>query len=125
MEAALADAAALVEPLRATFGGADRLVGVAGTVTTLACVDAGLQAYDAEVIHLRALSLESVDRLLGLLAGMTTAQRAALACVQSGRAPVIVAGALVVKAVMQALDYSEMVVSERDILDGLALAAAC
>jgi exopolyphosphatase/guanosine-5'-triphosphate,3'-diphosphate pyrophosphatase len=125
MDAALAEAAALVEPLRATFGGADRLVGVAGTVTTLACVDAGLEAYDAEVIHLRALSLESVDRLVGILAGMTTSQRAALACVQAGRAPVIVAGALIVKAAMQALGYTEMIISERDILDGLALAAAC
>jgi exopolyphosphatase/guanosine-5'-triphosphate,3'-diphosphate pyrophosphatase len=125
MEAALAEAATLVEPLRATFGGADQLVGVAGTVTTLACVDAGLKAYDADIIHLRALTLESVDRLIGLLAGMTTSHRATLVCVQSGRAPVIVAGALIVKAAMRALGYTEMIISERDILDGLALAAAC
>ncbi len=105
MNAALAEAAALLEPLRGAFAGADRLVGVAGTVTTLACVDAGLMAYDAEVIHLRPLSLESVDRLIGFLAGMTTSQRAALPCVQAGRAPVIVAGALIVKAAMQALGY--------------------
>jgi exopolyphosphatase/guanosine-5'-triphosphate,3'-diphosphate pyrophosphatase len=125
MNAALAEATALLEPLCGAYAGADRLVGVAGTVTTLACVDAGLTAYDAEVIHLRPLSLESVDRLIGFLAGMTTSQRAALPCVQSGRAPVIVAGALIVKAAMQALGYEEMTISERDILDGLALAAAC
>ncbi len=102
-----------------------RLVGVAGTVTTLACLDAGLQAYDPEVIHLRLLSLQAVDRLIGLLAAMTTAERASLPCVQAGRAPVIVAGALIAKAAMQALGYPEMTVSERDILDGLVLAAAC
>jgi exopolyphosphatase / guanosine-5'-triphosphate,3'-diphosphate pyrophosphatase len=125
MNAALAEAAAQLEPACGAFAGTDRLVGVAGTVTTLACVDAGLTAYDAEVIHLRPLSLESIDRLIGFLAGMTTSQRAALPCVQSGRAPVIVAGALIVKAAMQALGYEEMTISERDILDGLALAAAC
>jgi exopolyphosphatase/guanosine-5'-triphosphate,3'-diphosphate pyrophosphatase len=125
MNAALAEATALLEPLCGAYAGAERLVGVAGTVTTLACVDAGLTAYDAEVIHLRPLSLGSVDRLIGFLAGMTTSQRAALPCVQSGRAPVIVAGALIVKAAMQALGYDEMIISERDILDGLALAAAC
>jgi exopolyphosphatase / guanosine-5'-triphosphate,3'-diphosphate pyrophosphatase len=122
------EARALIEPFRARFGAgtaAARLVGVAGTVTTLACLDAGLQAYDAEVIHLRTLSLDSVERLITRLAGMTTAERAALPCVQAGRAPVIVAGALVVRAAMQALGYDEMTISERDILDGLALAAPC
>ena len=102
-----------------------RLVGVAGTVTTLACLDAGLQAYDSEVIHLRTLSLESVDRLVARLAGMTIAERAALPCVQAGRAPVIVGGAVIVKAAMEALGYDEMTVSERDLLDGLVLAAPC
>jgi exopolyphosphatase/guanosine-5'-triphosphate,3'-diphosphate pyrophosphatase len=129
IDAAGAEALALMEPLRPRFGagaaGTARLVGVAGTVTTLACLDAGLQAYDAEVIHLRALSLDSVEKLIGRLAGMTTTERASLPCVQAGRAPVIVAGALVVRAAMQALGYGEMTISERDILDGLALAVPC
>ncbi len=134
LEAVFGDATSLLAALEARFGpaasigsfpGASRLVGVAGTVTTLACLDAGLSAYDAEVIHLRTLTLDSLDRLVSFLAGMTTSQRAALPCVQTGRAPVIVAGALIVKAAMQALGFTELTVSERDILDGLALSAAC
>ena len=144
MDRVLDEARALVDPLRPKFGagpgalpggadrgghadrtGAARLVGVAGTVTTLACLEAGLQAYDAEVIHLRTLSLPAVKELAATLASMTTPERAALPCVQAGRAPVIVAGALIVQAVMETLGYEELTVSERDILDGLALAASC
>lgn len=55
---------------------------------------------------------------------MTTAERAAMPCVQPGRAEVIVAGAAVVLAAMEALGFQELTVSERDLLDGLALVAA-
>ncbi len=120
------EATAALEPLRPRFGaGVGRLAGVAGTVTTLACLDAGLQVYDSEAIHLRTLSLESVDRLVARLAGMTVAERAVLPCVQAGRAPVIVGGAVIVKAAMEALGYEELTVSERDLLDGLVLTAPC
>ena len=120
------ESASAIELLRPRFGaGTGRLVGVAGTVTTLACRDAGLQSYSSEAIHLRTLSLESVDRLVARLAGMTVAERAALPCVQAGRASVIVGGAVIVKAAMEALGYGELTVSERDLLDGLVLAAPC
>ena len=120
------EAASAIQLLRPRFGaGAGRLVGVAGTVTTLACLDAGLQSYSSEAIHLRTLSLESVDRLVARLAGMTVKERAALPCVQAGRAPVIVGGAVIVKAAMEALGYEGLTVSERDLLDGLVLAAPC
>ena len=126
LAAVYGEAASALESLRPRFGGGTaRLVGVAGTVTTLACLDAGLQSYSAEAIHLRTLSLESVDQLVVQLAGMTVAARAALPCVQAGRAPVIVGGAVIVKAAMVALGYEELTVSERDLLDGLVLAAPC
>ncbi len=98
-----------------------RLVGVAGTVTTLASLDAGLEEYDAELIHLRNLSVETVRELVERLSTLTTDERAALPCVQAGRAPVIVAGAVIVLAAMETLGYSELTVSERDLLDGVAL----
>ncbi len=120
------EAGSALELLRPRFGaGTRRLVGVAGTVTTLACLDAGLQSYASDAIHLRTLSLESVDGLITRLAEMTVAERAALPCVQAGRAPVIVGGAVIVKAAMEALGYKELTVSERDLLDGLVLAAPC
>jgi exopolyphosphatase/guanosine-5'-triphosphate,3'-diphosphate pyrophosphatase len=101
-----------------------RLVGVAGTVTTLACLDAGLEKYDAEFLHLRELSLEAVRHLTTELSVLTTAQRAALPCIQPGRAPVIVGGAVIVLAAMETLGYERLTVSERDLLDGLLLLGA-
>jgi len=109
----------------ATGGGGRRpLVGVAGTVTTLACLDAGLDEYDADLLHLRALSVEGVRALVEHLSSLTTAERAALPCVQAGRAPVIVGGAVIVLAAMETLGYDVLTVSERDLLDGLALYGA-
>ncbi len=102
-----------------------RLVGVAGTVTTLAALDAGLEVYDSEAIHLRTLSLKSVKELVARLSAMTTAERAALPCVQPGRAPVIVAGAVIVMAAMETLGYDMLTVSERDLLDGLVMDVTC
>ena len=101
-----------------------RLVGVAGTVTTLACLDAGLQEYDAEVLHLRTLTLEGVRTLVEHLGSLTVKERAALPCMQRGRAPVIVGGAVILLAAMETLGYEELTVSERDLLDGLVLRGA-
>jgi exopolyphosphatase/guanosine-5'-triphosphate,3'-diphosphate pyrophosphatase len=98
-----------------------QLVGVAGTITTLACLDAGLEKYDAEYLHLRTLSLEHVRELVARLSALTTAERAALPCLQAGRAPVIVGGAVIVQAAMETLGYDHLTVSERDLLDGLVM----
>lgn len=97
------------------------LVGVAGTVITLASLDAGLKLYDPEVIHRRKLSRESVGSLLEMLVGLSARERAALPCVQRGRAPVLPGGAVVLLAAMDTLGYEELVVSERDLLEGLVL----
>lgn len=128
------EAARLLAEARSRFGArADavdgsspsrRLVGVAGTVTTLAALAAGLAEYDADAIHLRTLSLEEVRGLVARLSSLTTEQRAALPCVQAGRAPVIVAGAAIVMTAMETLGYEELTVSERDLLDGLVMEGA-
>jgi exopolyphosphatase/guanosine-5'-triphosphate,3'-diphosphate pyrophosphatase len=101
------------------------LVGVAGTVTTLACLDAGLETYDRAAIHLRVLEGGSVRRLLDQLAGMTTRRRVELPCVQEGRAGVIVGGAAIVAAAIESLGFDQLTVSERDLLDGLIICGAC
>jgi exopolyphosphatase/guanosine-5'-triphosphate,3'-diphosphate pyrophosphatase len=122
VEAVAGEAAAAVAPLRDRFGPAGGpLVGVAGTVTTLACLDAGPQAYDPDVVHLWELDRDAVAGLLERLSRLTTAQRAGLPCIQAGRAPVIVAGAAIVRAVMESLGHTRLLVSERDLLDGLVL----
>jgi exopolyphosphatase/guanosine-5'-triphosphate,3'-diphosphate pyrophosphatase len=64
--------------------------------------------------------LESVQQLVARLSALTTEERAALPCVQAGRAQVIVGGAVIVWAAMEMLGYDRLTVSERDLLDGLA-----
>jgi len=118
-----AHALGLLSGCASVFGGGETLVGVAGTVTTLACLSLGLSAYDPDAVHLTMLSREQIARQLERLATMSTAERSALPCVQRGRADVIVAGAEIVLAAMDALGYGLILVSERDILDGVILAA--
>ncbi len=97
------------------------LVGVAGTVTTLACIDAGIKAYNADFLHLRPLTRGAVRRLVTRLSTLTTAERAELPCLQAGRASVIVGGAIILLAAMDALGYDKLIVSEKDLLDGLVM----
>ena len=97
------------------------LVGVAGTVTTLACIDAGLKTYNSDLLHLRPLSRKAVRGLVTRLSRLTTAERAALPCMQAGRGSVIVAGAIILLAAMDALGYDRLIVSEKDLLDGMVM----
>jgi exopolyphosphatase/guanosine-5'-triphosphate,3'-diphosphate pyrophosphatase len=97
------------------------VVGVAGTVTTLAALELGLATYDAGRIHGTRLSAEAVAALVERLAAMTSAQRARLGPVAPGREDVLVAGAVVLAAALDRLGASEVLVSEADVLDGLAL----
>lgn len=104
-----------------TPASASTLVGVAGTVTTLAALGLGLERYDSAAIHGSRLSLTSVRELREKLAAMTAAERATLGPMASGREDVIVAGAMILEQVMDRFGFAEAVVSEADILDGLAL----
>jgi exopolyphosphatase/guanosine-5'-triphosphate,3'-diphosphate pyrophosphatase len=96
------------------------LVGVAGTVTTVAALAAGLPGYDADRIHLSVTSAPDVAAVAGRLAAMSHAQRAALPVMHPGRVDVIVAGALVLRTLVERAGVSAVVASERDILDGIA-----
>jgi len=96
-------------------------IAVAGTATTVQAIALGLPFYDPERIHRTWLSSEAVDRVLADLVAMTDAERAALPVMAPGRGDVIVAGALVLGRVMRRFGFERALVSETDILDGLAL----
>jgi exopolyphosphatase/guanosine-5'-triphosphate,3'-diphosphate pyrophosphatase len=108
---------------REVESGRQELVGVAGTVTTLACQILGLEDYDPEVVHLTRITRQSVEEQADRLAALTNEERASLSCMQKGRETVIVAGADILVAAMEVLGYDCLLVSERDILDGVVMAA--
>ncbi len=99
-------------------------VGVAGTITTLAALDLGLERYDAEKVHGHRISAASVDELAERLARMTIDERRGLPAMEPERAPVIVGGAVVLREIVRRYEFDAVEASERDILDGAALAAA-
>jgi exopolyphosphatase/guanosine-5'-triphosphate,3'-diphosphate pyrophosphatase len=96
-------------------------VAVAGTPTTIQAISLGLSFYDPEAIHRSWLSLGKAERVLAELAKMTTAERAAIPVMAPGRGDVIVAGAVILVEVMRRFGFDRALVSETDILDGLAL----
>ena len=100
------------------------LVGVAGTVTTLATIDLGLDREISEEIDGHALEAATVEALLGQLAAVPLAERREVRGLMPERAPTIVAGAAIAAEVLRATGAGRMLVSERDILHGAALAAA-
>jgi len=95
-------------------------VGLAGSVTTVAALALGLASYDPGRIHHCRVTATEVRQVTARLLAMTAAQRGALPVVHPGRADVIGAGALVLAAVMDGLGLAEVLVSETDILDGIA-----
>ncbi|WP_457028332.1 Ppx/GppA phosphatase family protein [Kitasatospora sp. P5_F3] len=110
------DVAAEAVPLTA----AATLVGLAGTVTTVAGIALELPAYDSEAIHHARLTVDQVREVAGRLLTMTHEQRAAIPVMHPGRVDVIGAGALVLLEIMERTGAAELVVSEHDILDGIA-----
>jgi len=120
--------AALTAAIRATLaernGEATHGIGVAGTVTSLAALDLGLVEYDSERVHGHRLSDVAVEEQLERLAALPLAERREVPGLEPERAPVIVAGAAILREVMRHLGLREIEVSERDILDGAALEAA-
>ena len=97
------------------------LVAVAGTATTLQACAIGLERYDPDIIHRSILTLAEAERTLRDLAAMTNEERAAIPVMPKGRGDVIVAGASILVGAMRRFGFEEALVSETDILDGLAL----
>lgn len=109
-------------PLAERFGTrAGLLVGVAGTITTLACLALGLESYDSDAIHLRVFTRGEMEVQVDALAALNPEVRAALPCMQEGRARVIVAGGEILLGAMEALGWEHITVSEHDMLDAIVL----
>jgi len=102
------------------FGRARTLVGLAGSVTTVAGIALDLPAYDSAAIHHSRIPLEQVRRIAARLQAATHAERAAIPVMHEGRVDVIAAGALILLRIMDRTSAEEVLVSEHDILDGIA-----
>jgi exopolyphosphatase/guanosine-5'-triphosphate,3'-diphosphate pyrophosphatase len=118
VEADLADALAAVASA-VPVGDARTLVGVAGSVTTVAAMALELKAYDPAVLHGAVVTRDQVERVTGQLLAMTREQRAALPFMHEGRVDVIAGGAMVLRALMRAFGQQQVIASETDILDGI------
>lgn len=115
IDAAIDDAAAHVP-----IDQAAAIVGLAGTVTTVAAHAMHLDRYDAEVLHGTRLPSQQVLDAAAELVAMTRAERAALPFMHPGRVDVIGGGALVLAQIVKRVGLPELVVSEHDLLDGIA-----
>jgi exopolyphosphatase/guanosine-5'-triphosphate,3'-diphosphate pyrophosphatase len=115
IDAALEEAAAKVDIARARS-----LVGLAGSVTTVAAIALDLPGYDPARIHHARISAAQVRSVTSRLLAQTRAERSLIASMHPGRVDVIGAGALVLDRVMRRFGFAEVVVSEHDILDGIA-----
>ena len=99
-------------------------IGVAGTITQLATLDLGLEREEPELVHGHRLSTEAVQTLLGRLSSLSVDEIRELRGMHPDRAPVILAGTVVVLETLRHFDLAALEVSERDIMHGAALAAA-
>ena len=118
------DAALTVVRQAVPVGKARTAIGLAGSVTTVAALALELPAYDAGRIHLSRVAAAEVAAVSERLLAMTRAERAALPVMHPGRVDVIGAGALILAMLVERLGLAEVLVSEADILDGIAWSAA-
>ncbi|MDO4437621.1 MAG: hypothetical protein Q4B77_06715 [Coriobacteriaceae bacterium] len=98
----------------------DRLVAVGGTVTSLVAMVHELAVYDSHFVHLRELTSGQVDGCIERMSALTVDEIATLPGIQAKRAPVILAGAVIVRELMRAGGYSALTVSENSLLAGAA-----
>jgi exopolyphosphatase/guanosine-5'-triphosphate,3'-diphosphate pyrophosphatase len=124
--AATADIDAAIDAACAAVpaAGAATLVGLAGSVTTVAALALGLPGYDPGRIHHARIPAARVHEVTSRLLAQTRAERAALGPMHPGRVDVIGAGALILDRIVTRLGFGEVVASEHDILDGIAWSLA-
>jgi len=127
LEALAGDVRTLVEDALADQNGtrASAGIAVAGTPTSLAAVELGLEPYDPSRVHGHFLSLETIQRLLSQFASAPLSERVAIPGLHPDRAPTIIAGCVILIEAMRAFGLERIQVSEHDILYGMALETAC
>lgn len=114
----------LLDASGVAFGTVRTWVGVAGTATTLAAVHLGLTAYDRTRVHRSTISVDALEDLLARLASSTVAEIRSIGSMHPQRADVITAGTLIAVRIARRLQATELLVSESDILDGIAMELA-
>jgi exopolyphosphatase / guanosine-5'-triphosphate,3'-diphosphate pyrophosphatase len=126
LEALAADIRTLIESAISNRSGITARTGiaVAGTPTSLASIEIGLEPYDPKQVHGHTLTLTSIQRSLSQLASAPLAKRVAIVGLHPDRAPNIVAGIVILVETMRAFGLEQIQVSEHDILYGTAIAAA-
>lgn len=102
----------------------DRMVAVAGTATTAVSIREAMEVYDSECVHGAVVTLDELRRITARLARLPLEQRAQVTGLDPGRAPVIVAGMVILEEVMRAAGVEAFTVSESDILQGIILEIA-
>ena len=120
--AAIADIDAALETVAGTVPASEAatLIGLAGSVTTIAGIALGLPQYDSQRIHHSRVSAAAVHEIAGRLLAQSRAERAAIGVMHPGRVDVIAGGALILDRLMTRFGFPEVLVSEHDILDGIA-----
>jgi exopolyphosphatase/guanosine-5'-triphosphate,3'-diphosphate pyrophosphatase len=124
LEALATDVRGLIETSVGSGVTASRGIAVAGTPTSLAAVELGLEPYDPSRVHGHTLALPSIQRMLSQLASVPLAERVEIPGLHPDRAPTIVAGVVILVEVMRAFSLEEIGVSEHDILYGTAISAS-
>jgi exopolyphosphatase/guanosine-5'-triphosphate,3'-diphosphate pyrophosphatase len=119
VEASIKAARAILPELRP-----EESVGVAATITSIAALDLGLEQYDRARVHGHVLTRDGARAQLERLAALPLEERRRVPALDPDRAPVIVAGGAILLAVLEGYGLESIRVSERDLLDGAALAAA-
>jgi exopolyphosphatase / guanosine-5'-triphosphate,3'-diphosphate pyrophosphatase len=124
LEALAADVRGLIEAAVGDGAQAGAGIAVAGTPTSLAAIELGLEPYDPARVHGHVLQLLSIQRMLSQLASTPLAERVAIPGLHPERAPTVVAGVVILIETMRAFGLERIEVSEHDILYGAAISEA-
>lgn len=120
LDAVAADVEAALDATRVPLDRAGAVIGVAGSITTTAAMVMELASYDRALLDGAVVGTAAVQGAAARLAAMTVEERKALGFMHPGRADVIVAGALILDRVLRRTPVESLLVSESDILDGIA-----